>query len=506
MSQEKFLYGAAVQGIQRFIFQTNQLKDIVGASEIVENICTKAFDEFGGAVGTFGVKGRSLVRAAGNIKHVFDNRTDCENAVLNFPRKVMLMAPGVEVSQAVVPFASDSDLPKAIEELERKLHVQRNRPVTSVTIGLSGILRSRRTGLPAVKRDKDDYLDVSTAAKRQYVKGAHESLREKFFGSSVSDARMAYDISDLTRDNDWVAIIHADGNSLGQVVPLLAKDEDNFRTFSAELDRATVESARRAYMRVYEKFGLVDERWVPMRPIVLGGDDLTLVCRGDLAMDFVREFLEAFEDKTGEYLRPVFEKAGCSFSCLTACAGVAFIKSSYPFYYGYGLAEELCQRAKTDAKNPKRIKGSQSLSCVMFHKVQDSFVEDYGKMAERELTPQKGMSFLFGPYYLDRHSVSVKDRWTITELMDAVDGLDGKEGNALKSGLRQWMTLLHDRSSAAEQKRDRMAAIIPRQKKPLFEKVTTPSERGAEGGENGVRAYPAYDILAINTIRRQKTK
>ena len=115
MSQEKFLYGAAVQGIQRFIFQTNQLKDIVGASEIVENICTKAFDEFGGAVGTSGVKGRSLVRAAGNIKHVFDNRTDCENAVLNFPRKVMLMAPGVEVSQAVVPFASDSDLPKAIE-------------------------------------------------------------------------------------------------------------------------------------------------------------------------------------------------------------------------------------------------------------------------------------------------------------------------------------------------------------------------------------------------------
>ena len=34
----KYLYGAAVQGIQGFIFQTNKLRDIVGASELVERI------------------------------------------------------------------------------------------------------------------------------------------------------------------------------------------------------------------------------------------------------------------------------------------------------------------------------------------------------------------------------------------------------------------------------------------------------------------------------------
>lgn len=41
----KYLYGASVQGIQQFIFQTNELKDIVGASELVEFICTKLFKE-----------------------------------------------------------------------------------------------------------------------------------------------------------------------------------------------------------------------------------------------------------------------------------------------------------------------------------------------------------------------------------------------------------------------------------------------------------------------------
>lgn len=40
---KKYLYGAAIQGIQSFIFQTNKLKDIVGASELVESICTQEF-------------------------------------------------------------------------------------------------------------------------------------------------------------------------------------------------------------------------------------------------------------------------------------------------------------------------------------------------------------------------------------------------------------------------------------------------------------------------------
>ena len=38
-----YLYGASVQGIQDFIFQTNELKDIVGASELVAEICTRLF-------------------------------------------------------------------------------------------------------------------------------------------------------------------------------------------------------------------------------------------------------------------------------------------------------------------------------------------------------------------------------------------------------------------------------------------------------------------------------
>ena len=40
---EKWLYGASVQGIQGYIFQTNKLKDIVGASELEKDLCETNF-------------------------------------------------------------------------------------------------------------------------------------------------------------------------------------------------------------------------------------------------------------------------------------------------------------------------------------------------------------------------------------------------------------------------------------------------------------------------------
>ena len=100
----KYLYGASVQGIQQFIFQTNELKDIVGASELVEFICTKLFKE---VVGNGWKEANLVISAAGNVKYIFEDRTECEKVVRNFPRQVMTNAPGVTISQAVVELEDD---------------------------------------------------------------------------------------------------------------------------------------------------------------------------------------------------------------------------------------------------------------------------------------------------------------------------------------------------------------------------------------------------------------
>lgn len=517
----KYLYGAAVQGIQSFIFQTNELKDIVGASELVENICTELFAKM-----LYGEKGsrkellaslekddNAILNAAGNIKYIFNSREDCEKIVREFPKRVVEYAPGITVSQAVVEI-EENGFEEGVDELEEKLRAQRNKPMPNMNIGMMGILRSRQTGLPAVEQDGGEFIDAGTKAKLGYDKKESTDkisdmplFRKAFCKNDedeLKDKDIALEIGKMTDRNNWIAIIHADGNGLGQVVQKVGKDENDFKVFSRELDKATVLSAQQAYVHVR---GIYDWKGViPIRPVVLGGDDLTVICRADLALDYVQAFMENFDDNTskGDISKiikkyKVFDE-GTVRDRLTACAGIAYIKDKYPFYYGYELAEALCTRAKKDAK--KDIGKALPQSCLMFHKVQDSFVESYDRIAERELRPWDDASLEFGPYYIkDKDS-----RWTVEELKGAVDMLKNESGNVLKTRLRQWLTLIGENSQKAIQHRDRSLVMISdKDEKDLFETVTSKSNVRTVG-EESVYAYPVYDMLALHTIRTQEIR
>lgn len=311
----------------------------------------------------------------------------------------------------------------------------------------------------------------------------------------------------MTGHNDWIAVIHADGNGLGEVVAELSGDYQRFKNFSENLNEATIAAAQAAYAATKEEDEKNDEnkdkKWttLPIRPIVIGGDDLTVICRGDLAVKFVKKYLEAFERETEAQ---VGRK-------LTACAGIAFIKSSYPFYYGYELAEALCGEAKKDAKSDKvkGANGNQAPSCLMFHKVQSSFVEDYAEIKRKELTTADRGSLCFGPYYLNKESIDKIDkidktedrkyrsRWSIDELINMKNKLANE--NRAKTDIRQWLTLMHEDAGAAAQHSKRVIAINP-DLKAIYENATNGIQRGKD------TLYPAYDILSLLTITEQKTK
>ena len=296
---------------------------------------------------------------------------------------------------------------------------------------------------------------------------------------------MGLDIKDLTGENDWIAIIHADGNSLGEVVKALgSEDGEKLCEFSKNLDEATKLAAQEAYKKIKKEYkGKIDFKKHPIRPIVLGGDDLTVICRGDIAIDFVKEYIDQFEQETQKLPSKK----------LTACAGIAFIKSSYPFSFGYELAETLCDMAKKDAKSDviKNANGGKVPSCLMFHKVQSSFVEDYESIKQKELTLKDGSSLCYGPYYLTEQT----DRWTIKELCDKANEFANEENNSVKTSVREWLTKMHEDTEVAKQYSERVKAISGNSK--LYECATTESAR---------KSYPAYDILSLVTIKNQKTR
>ena len=76
---------------------------------------------------------------------------------------------------------------------------------------------------------------------------------------------------------------------------------------------------------------------LPIRSIIMGGDDITFVCDGRMGIHFAKIFIGNFEkqkDNNGNNLN------------LTSCAGIAITKTKFPFYRGYELAEQLCDNAK----------------------------------------------------------------------------------------------------------------------------------------------------------------
>ncbi|KAF5032146.1 hypothetical protein DSECCO2_620370 [anaerobic digester metagenome] len=512
---KKYLYGASVQGIQGFIFQTQALREIAGGSELVEQICTTKFAEaIGKDFQQLEQDQNAIITAAGNIKYVFDDKDKCASVVMSFPKIIMEMAPGITLSQAVVEIENFVQQ-KDIDLLEERLKTQRNMPFNPISFGTMGILKSRKTGLPVVENFKGAYIDQSQQQKRKSAQDTR--IGKLFFGDSFKIEKMPFDLHDITQSKgknySWLAIVHADGNNMGQMIQKMAAElsaqgkRENYaltlRKFSLLIDKATKEAAAEAYSLLMEKVELDSKYKFPFRPVIIGGDDLTVICRADLALPFSTSFLKLFAEKSKEYLQELnlsSVKGG-----ITACAGIAFIKESYPFHYGYQLAEILCSHAKKEAKT-RFIKQALTPSCLMFHKVLDSYVEDFKDITERELTIDYSRStrarndilnevpeveeilrFDYGPYYLDQQP-------SVETFNKNVQILGSEEGKSIKSSFREWLTLLQNNKAMAHQKLNRMISVG---QKGVFRKI------GIDNANQAIHSNhktPVYDWLTIVSI------
>lgn len=500
---KKYLYGASVQGIQSFIMKTNELKPIIGASELVDQICTCMFDEF---TDHCQKNVEIIVRAAGNIKVIFHKKDDCDKAFLEFPRKVMSAAPSITISQAVVCFDDNDDnaYAYAIDILEKRLREERNQPLRPLFPGVIGMERTPKTGEPAVNMvkigDQTDLIDFSTYKKLSVLKMEgnykhdYRNLINKAFGDEVGkrlieNDGLIIDNNVLADGNGWLAVVHADGNGFGKIVQELGHDRELFPKLSQTIDSCTQRAFQKAFEEVFAKEG----EPYHIRPLVLSGDDVTFICRGDKAIPFVKSFLYYFEKETKSHLSELAQHAQDKHrtllsSGLTACAGIAFMKPSYPFHYAYNLAENLCMAAKKDSK-----KITSAPSCLMFYKIQDSIISDWNDMAARELNCSNG-SFLFGPYYLNVQSdINLKSRWTIKKLLQKADVLH--KNNFIKTSLRKWVSAMYSNSSKAEQMITRFCLVHPEYEKEFNE--MTLQKTGLS---------PAYDILTLSVISKVKSE
>ena len=195
---------------------------------------------------------------------------------------------------------------------------------------------------------------------------------------SFADDEYAYK---SVKDN-FLAVVHVDGNAMGTRVQNIYKSEENFdklkvklRNFSesiqSQFEEAFSEMTQEIY-RVYgDKLRLGSDRdpserglrILPVRPVVLAGDDVCFVTAGNIGLECARIFLEKLSTK-------VNKEDGKRYS---ACAGVAIVHRKYPFHMAYNMSEHLCGSAK---KSGVELDVSGKYSLIDWH-------IEYGQLKEK---------------------------------------------------------------------------------------------------------------------------
>lgn len=115
---------------------------------------------------------------------------------------------------------------------------------------------------------------------------------------------------------------------------------------------------------------------LPVRPIVYGGDDVTVVCHGRLGLWLAAKYLQGFAACDGADGKK-----------LSACAGVAIVHTRAPFSRSYGLAAELCTSAKQRSRAESRADSSSEASWLDAHLALEGAGEALDTVRHRRLVP-----------------------------------------------------------------------------------------------------------------------
>ena len=443
---EKFLVISEVSKKQGYIFKTNKLKENIGASTIIEYITEglpkeKLAEVLGKDIAK--IKDENVVNAGGgNSLFIMDNEDDAKEFITRTTRTVLEYFPGVEFFMAYESFDYNNDsIIDAIDKIYKKLNDKKSARASVFRKKSYGIEQNCvTTGLPAYKRYDGSFLSKESCIKRDW---SDEKKIEEFFEkknwkrykekkydeNTISKVinkfenegyRFTKEIEDLITEKDensYVAIISLDGNKMGEKIEHMRnearKREDknnmaesnknyieNLYKFSnnikkyyekAFIDMLSVISSNydkkqniEEKLKLKEKNKGQDKKLMPVRPIILAGDDVCFICNAKIALECVNLFIKSLNQQDNNI----------EGKQLNVCAGICMLKSSYPFDKGYEIAENLCKNGKA------KIVDSNDASLVDFHICQGEISTSLNEIRSRAHI-NKDVELNIKPFYIN---------------------------------------------------------------------------------------------------------
>lgn len=381
VSMPRFLMVVDTPGIKEFVFGTDALAEIRGASALLDRLNRVEMEEC------------IQQSVDGNIEEVYANGGSGQFVIEARERSIIYQAVNAlgelyrrKTGGEVRPVAGIAEWPvsgipyhQALQNAFHELRLWRDLGSGRSTVATLPFERECQSCsyLPATGPYSwgGERLLLSTAAQlkreesRQSRRGTLWSGWMEYldktgggFVEAQDDLRTSGvgEIGEKSLRQGYVGLVYADGNAMGQWVQEL--DSQNvYRAFSTLVDESIREACYRALTevcsaeiaRAREAVEQGDSPGkLPADILLLGGDDLLVLLPADRALSFAliaerefqeqtRKLQEGLSSDSREFFKSRLQGCGLTISC-----GVALARASYPFYLMLDLAEELLKSAK----------------------------------------------------------------------------------------------------------------------------------------------------------------
>lgn len=405
---KKLLLIMEVSQKQAYIFKKKELKKNIDASYTIDEITSsgyfkKYFPEY------YNEEKNLVYSGGGHTILVFDNdveendNTGKENQAVRFAKKLSKQIfcdyDELEVFIKIMDYNENDDPSKNIQNLMQKLEEKKAIRRASFRQGTFGM---------EVLQEKKD------------VKTRRE---EKMEGEEITPYKLVTQLEKLggnKDDNNFIAVVHIDGNLMGKKVQKNDEDIDGIlkpqgnkltsgekldiyraekQKFSKDIDdlfQDAYNDMQNVVKKQIENGNLKDlsleetkengEKQInfPIRRIIRAGDDICFVSEGRIGIECAVEYMKALWKR--------------SEGKNSACAGVAIVHQSYPFYKAYEIAESLCSSAKK--YNASLDKEGCANACAIDWHIE--YGEMYGGLDEirKHYVDADGKSILARPYFV----------------------------------------------------------------------------------------------------------
>lgn len=329
---DKYLTILEVSQKQAYIFASKQLKENAARSSDIDRITGSAF--FARTAGAWYREADNLVYAGGGHTVLqFETKEQARSFARAVSEAVLRQYSGLELFVKTVRYDLGKTPGENLKELSRALEAKKARRKDS--------FRRMDFGMESLLQKQEDRPGSEGLVPPKGFR----------FPSQFEELVKALPDNGEERDDNFLAVIHIDGNAMGtRVEKIYEANTGDWERCRASLYRFS-EGIRADFEAAFRD--TVDEviraLWLgmdlpprsemvlPIRPVILAGDDVCFVTAGRIGLECARIFLEKLSARANT------EQPDLPYA---ACAGVALVHLKYPFHRAYDLAEELCSNAK----------------------------------------------------------------------------------------------------------------------------------------------------------------